>query len=98
MRTKLIEVTQAVDGGKNWGKIMVCQLDWEWAALSVISPPYPLLRQCGWGGSELLIVDMQTGEGALFRPPGSARADLAKHEVWVCPMFEPALEWIYAHG
>jgi len=26
---------------------------------------------------------------------GVASADLNKHQIWVCPMFEPFLNWLY---
>ena len=38
---------------------------------------------------------LQTGEGAMFRPGGSPAADLDKHAVWVCPLFQPFLAWLY---
>jgi hypothetical protein len=59
--------------------------------------PTPLLSVCGWGTGRgyLIVMDLQTGEGAIFRPGGYAHADLEKHQVWVCPMFEPFLEWLY---
>lgn len=28
---------------------------------------------------------------------GYAAADLDRHRVWVCPMFEPFLGWLYGH-
>lgn len=43
----------------------------------------------------VLIVDMQTGEGGMFIPGGLPRADLQKHGIWVCPMFELFLEGFY---
>lgn len=55
----------------------------------------PLLHQLGWGPEHLWVLDLQTGEGVLIRPGGSASADLDKHKVWVCPMFEPFLAWLY---
>ena len=58
--------------------------------------PGPLLRQLGWGPEFLWVLDLQTGEGAFFRPGGLARYDLGKHAIWVCPLFEPFLEWLYA--
>lgn len=57
--------------------------------------PGPLLRSLGWGPEHLWVMDLQTGEGLLTRPGGSARADLQKHKVWVCPLFEPFLGWLY---
>lgn len=41
------------------------------------------------------MLDLETGEGALFLPGGYASADLDKHKVWVCPLFEPFLAWLY---
>ena len=34
----------------------------------------------------------------MFLPGGGfARADLNKRKIWVCPLFEPFLEWLYRH-
>lgn len=55
----------------------------------------PLLAQLGWGRDHLWVLDLQTGEGAFFRPGGLASADLDRHKIWVCPMFEPFLSWLY---
>jgi hypothetical protein len=41
------------------------------------------------------VLDLQTGEGVVLRPGGNAKADLDEHRVWVCPMFEPFLVWLY---
>lgn len=41
------------------------------------------------------VVDLQTGEGASFDLRGSAKADLEKHKIWVCPMYEFFLSWLY---
>jgi len=40
-------------------------------------------------------MDMQTLEGAAFRHGGHAKADLDRHRIWVCPLFEPFLTWLY---
>jgi hypothetical protein len=106
MNTRLIEATS--DGG-NWGKFMVARFDREWARQSEVSmvlrgkarpesepaSPTPLLHRCGWAVDHLLVVDLQTGEGAIFKPGGLAGADLLKHRIWVCPLFEPFLGWLY---
>lgn len=57
----------------------------------------PLLRQRmgKWTRDQLWVMDLETGEGGLFRPGGYARGDLQKHRIWVCPMFEPFLTWLY---
>jgi hypothetical protein len=54
-----------------------------------------LLRARGWGGEHLWVLDLETGEGACFRPGGCPSADLEKHQIWVCPLFEPFLTWLY---
>ena len=96
MKTKIIEGVQDLEKPENWGKFLVGVLDEEWARESRISPGQPLLRACGWWGPERLwVLDLQTGEGAYFSPGGMARADLEKHRIWVCPLYEPFLEWLY---
>lgn len=98
METKLIEATNIDHGGMNWGKFMLGRFTpEEWAHRSTISVGRPLLSACGWGHNvnQLLVLDLQTGEGAVFRIGGLASSDLNKHRVWVCPMFEPFLAWLY---
>ena len=98
MKTKIIEAT---NGPQNWGKFMLGQFDAEWWRPSAIPHALQstltcsLLRMVGWTPEHLLVVDLQTGEGAIFRPGGLARADLDKHRIWVCPLFEPFLTWLY---
>lgn len=94
MQTKIIEVT---NGPRNWGKFLVGQMDEEWRHRSEVDPDsaLKLLRQLGWTPEFLWVLDLQTGEGALFRPGGHAHADLQKHAIWVCPMYEPFLTWLY---
>jgi hypothetical protein len=96
MKTKFIEATNG--SMANWGKFMVARFGpEEWARRSaIVEASWPLLRTVGWTGEHVLVVDLQTGEGAIFRPGGSAHADLEKHRVWVCPLFEPFLTWLYA--
>jgi hypothetical protein len=100
VETKLIEVTQGAERGFNWGKFLLGRFDHEWMHPSAVGEDSrrPLLYQCGWtrATGHLWVLDLQTGEGAFFRPGGSAHADLEKHRIWVCPMFEPFLEWLYA--
>lgn len=101
MITKFIEAT---NGPRNWGKFMLARFSAEeWARRSQILPMppaevimgAPLLPQVGWSRDHLLVLDLQTGEGAIFRPGGCASADLAKHRIWVCPLFEPFLTWLW---
>ena len=93
MITKFVEVI----GTLNWGKFMLGRFsEEEWGRRSVVDGTCFLGSGRGWAPHHLLVLDIQTGEGAIFRPGGSARADLEKHKVWVCPMFEPFLEWLWA--
>lgn len=81
----------------NWGKFMVCRFDKEeWSRQSRIDGR-GLIGGRGWSPKHLWIMDLQTGEGAMFLPGGSASYDLNKHAIWVCPMFEVFLKWLYKH-
>lgn len=94
MLSRIIEVTN----GPNWGKFMVARFDAdEWRRRCALGDAFEgaLLRELGWSQDHVWVLDLQTGEGALFRPGGLARADLNKHRIWVCPMFEPFLVWLY---
>jgi len=101
MHTVFIEATQGATTGPNHGKFMVARFDHEWFRPSAIPMlegtirPLSLLRMCGWTEHHLWVCDLQTGEGAFFRPGGLARADLERNRIWVCPMFEPFLTWLY---
>jgi hypothetical protein len=99
MRTAFIEVTQKA-GNFNHGKFLVGQFDRDEGGRPSHLPGYEggrLLGRCGWTPTHFVVMDLQTGEGAIFHRGGNAVADLNKHRVWVCPMFEPFLEWLYAH-
>ncbi len=56
-----------------------------------------LLRNRGWSRDHFMLFDLQTGEGALFRPGGRARFDLHRTRICVCPVFEVFLDWLYTH-
>lgn len=99
MKSKIVE---AVGGGDfNWGKFMVLQWEAEdWDRTSVVVKEYDgrdrrLLPYIGHNAGDLTIIDLQTCEGAVFSPGGLASADLNKHRVWVCVLFEPFLDWLY---
>jgi len=92
MLTKFIEVT---NNEANWGKFLLLRFDHEWEIESAIEPGSRLLPRLGWSKDHLWVLDLQTGEGIFIRPGGLASADLEKHAVWVCPMYEPFLEWLY---
>lgn len=100
MRTYLFEGVQNVGVPLNWGKFLVGIPDVEWTMRSEIDPenPAPLLGQLGWTTDHIWVSDLATGESALFRPGGNARADLERHRIWVCPLFEMFLTWLYAQN
>lgn len=87
---------EAVNKGPfNWGKFLVARFDeQEWASRSAVTDK-SLLRECGWGLEHVWVCDLQTGEGVIVRPGGSATADLDKHKVWVCVLFQDFLAWLY---
>lgn len=93
MKTHIIEAT---NGPQNWGKFMLGYFDeFEWQRESEVSVGLQVIPNRGWTRNTVFVMDLQTGEGALFTPPGLAKADLDKHQIWVCPLFEPFLEWLY---
>lgn len=96
METKIIEAAHSPEAG-NWGKFELCRHDTEWARRSAVATGLraPLLAQRGWSREHLWVHDLETGEGVCLRPGGSARADLAKTRVRVCPLFGPFLDWLY---
>lgn len=98
MRTRIVEATQDMRHGFNWGKFLIASPDWEWSYKSEIDRGAPLLRSgCAWRHPELVwVMDWQTKEGAAFVPRGYARDDLNRHRIHVCILFEPFLEWLYA--
>ncbi len=93
-----LHLIEATSGPRNWGKFAVGRPDMDaWARYSVVDPTAtrPLLAARGWTLEHLWVLDLQTGEGAYFRPGGYAPDDLNKHRIWVCPLFEPFLAWLY---
>lgn len=99
MNVKIIEATQDIERGMNHGKFLLAQLDIEEFTTPSLVNGGLLLPQIGYWEFDphwLWVLDLQTREGAYFHVGhGSARADLQKHRVWVCPLFEPFLEWLY---
>lgn len=85
-------------GNGNWGKFAVGRYtDEQWRQQSTVDRQ-PLLAGRGWDRRlHAWVLDLQTGEGATFRLGGHASADLTKHRIWVCPLFEPFLTWLYVH-
>lgn len=95
MRTKVIEAVSYSEDDQpmNHGKFLVGRLDVEYSRKDVDGYALLLPR---WSPTEhLFVMDIETGEGAMFRHGGLARADLTKHRIWVCVLFQPFLEWLY---
>lgn len=95
MKLKFIEVT---NGPRNWGKFAVGEFsydDWQTQSAVATVGNSKHLSDRGWTREHKLVLDLQTGEGAIFKMGGMAAADLHKHRIWVCPMFGPFLEWLY---
>lgn len=97
MKVKFIEATNRGDGGLNWGKFAVMRFEADDRSYpsQIDDAGFRLVSGQGWESDHLFVLDLATGEGAMFRHGGSAQADLDKHRVWVCPMFEPFLVWLY---
>lgn len=91
MKTKLFEATSE---GALWGKFLVGRMDTEWDYVSKIDHR-GLVRGRGWARQHLWVLDLQTGEGAIFWPGGHPALDLQKKRIWVCPCFEGFLGWLY---
>ncbi len=102
MELRIVEAGQGHTAGlSNHGKCGIGRYTGEqWAEPGQFpgSESSQLLRQCGWGPRHYWVLDLQTGEGAVFQVPGYAPADLNKRRIWVCPMFEPFLAWMFEHA
>lgn len=86
---------EATNGECNWGKFAVGAFGpEEWSWVSEVTG-LPVLRERGWNRGDLLVLDLETREAAVFRPGGVASSDLRKHRVWVCVLFERFLQWLY---
>jgi hypothetical protein len=103
MNTRLVEVTD----GAFYGKFLVAQFDeaeWRHEAEvfkeSIHRPvPYALLDVCGWSRDHLLVLDLETGNGTIFRPGGHLAHDMEKRQMgYVCPLYRPFLGWLYEHA
>lgn len=103
MITKLFEATHDLEGNGNYGKFLVCIPDTEWSLLTELGEEYSfrVLPANGWCREHVMVFDLATGEGAMFRPrkaKNPAQAvyhELNKHQIWVCPLFEPFLAWLF---
>lgn len=92
MKTVFVDATSR---RVNWGKFMVGVFDQEELARKSAVDGQGMVWGRGWGPGHVLVLDLQTGEGAIFKMGGLAKADLEKHNIWVCVIFEAFLEWLY---
>ena len=87
--------------GFNWGKFLVAKFDpEEWqrrAQFPGCEDTGRMLLGRGWSPERHhFVMDLQTGEGAMFALDGFPDYDLQeKHAIWTCPMFLPFLRWLY---
>jgi hypothetical protein len=100
MKTAIIEAT---NGEQNWGKFLVGVMTDEWKHRSAVDveSQSPLLRLRAWSRDYIWVMDLETGEGALLCHRDVVRDALERHQVWVCPLFEPFVGWLFAqpmHG
>jgi hypothetical protein len=91
VRTRIIEARSPAG---NYGRFLLARMHQEWNVQSEVFDG-PVLFNTGYGPKHLWVLDLVTGEGACFLPGGLAAADLEKHRIWVCPLFEPFLVWLY---
>lgn len=97
METHFIEASHTITGAGNWGRFMIARYEQEeWDRRSVLDPVHPrTLYTAGHSKEVCVVFDLVTGEGAMFVPGGLASADLHKRRIWVCPLFEPFLAWLW---
>jgi hypothetical protein len=99
LETKIIEAHDATKF--NHGKFMLGRFTKdEWARRQIVGLEddpidMSLLGARGWNRDAILVLDLQTGEGAIFQPHGMASADVRKHRIWHCPLYPFFLDWLY---
>jgi len=81
----------------NWGAFLVAvpdEIEWGWRSRALPAGA-PLPEMFGWNSRQAWVMDLRTGEGAIFTMGGDARADLDAHRIHVTAQFEAFLEWLY---
>jgi hypothetical protein len=83
----------------NWGLFMVLVPDgneWSWQS-KVVPSLEPVLGNFGWTPQHVIVMDIRTGEAAIFNPAsGQPKVELDEHRIYTSPHFKPFLEWLYA--
>jgi hypothetical protein len=103
MKTMFLEAGHGPAAPGNWGKFMIARYE----PHELTEPTrYPgcegrqgIVNQRGWAGDHFWVLDLVTGEGVRFHvgavPEIDAHNALEEHPVWVCPLFEPMLVWLF---
>ncbi len=110
MRTKILEAGVAKDDPRTWGRFLLGRMDVEWEAPSAIDDAARRVLGADWQNPErattvlsqchyskrghLLVLDLSTGEGAVFNLDGWPNTELQSHKIRVSPMFQPLLDWL----
>ncbi len=108
MELKFVEAGHPVDAqtgfGGNWGKFAVGRWSNEELREKTKFPGCEgqyITSLRGHGMTHVWLFDLQTGEGARFHTnnpiPVDVRSQLKDHQIWVCPMFEPFMVWLWHH-
>lgn len=98
MEIKFVEAGHSRSDPGNWGKFMVGRYTGDELAEPTLFPGCEGQRVVslrGFGSSKMWVLDLATEEGFLV-PTTTFRAAhvLEKHQVHVCPLFEPFLDWL----
>ncbi len=104
MDTKFVEAGHGPDGG-NWGKFLVGRYTEDELAEPAQFPGCEgsrrLVNLGGPGRQDIWVLDLQTGEGARFPIEFVRDVDvhhqLNKHRIWVCPLYEPFVAFLFGY-
>lgn len=107
MISKIIEATNT--NKFNFGKFNVSVYDAEERSrASIINEGFNLLRSIGKHPDDVMVADLQTSEALTFpayfrnyrggdpeRLAGEVHYYMGKHKIWVCPLYEPFVCWLF---
>lgn len=92
MQTKIIEASTGI----NWGRFLLQRFEASERAHRSHFEPISIWKDSPPPQTALWVLDLITGEGALFDLAKPLEEQLAQHQVWVCVLFEPFLAWLEA--
>jgi hypothetical protein len=82
----------------NWGQFMVLVPDgveWTWHS-HITNSMTPALEEFGWTPGHVIVMDLRTGEAAMYLPgDGEAAKAMTEHRIFTSPQFKYFLEWLY---